>query len=83
MELENIIRSVLEGECCCRCMDDQDDVDATVKALAKALTVEGGKRQAKFYNSVRHTFEAAKEDAGIITTEESDSKRFGGWSFIP
>jgi len=39
MELENIIRNVLEGECSACCMDDQDDVDATVNALVHALPV--------------------------------------------
>lgn len=35
--VRQIIRNVLEGECASRCMDDADDREATIDALARAL----------------------------------------------
>lgn len=40
--LRKKIRAVLEGPCAARAMDDDDDVEATIDALAKALGDEDG-----------------------------------------
>jgi hypothetical protein len=35
--LKEVIRAVLGGECAARCMDDEEDVEATVDAVAEAV----------------------------------------------
>ena len=39
MNLEKRIRKILEGEASACCMDDEDDVNTTVKALLRDLNM--------------------------------------------